>query len=106
MASKFGGYAGKIIRPRKPGRPFRISPDLLSMRHKLLSFLEEALKDGELLEGIVETDEAYVLESQKGIPVTTRKPRKHGESTTKRGLSDEHFSVCVAADRDRLCPGI
>ena len=39
------------------------------MRHKLLSFLEEALKEGELLEGIVEADEAYVLESQKGIPV-------------------------------------
>ena len=52
------------------------------MRHKLLSFLEEALKEGELLEGIVEADEAYVLESQKGIPETTRKPRKHGESAT------------------------
>ena len=48
------------------------------MCHKLLSFLEEALKDGELLEGIVEADEAYVLESRKGVPVTTRKPRRHG----------------------------
>ena len=44
-------------------------PTSFYMRHKLLSFLEEALKEGELLEGIVEADEAYVLESQKGIPV-------------------------------------
>lgn len=76
-------------------------PTSFYMRHKILSFLEEALKGGELLEGIVEADEAYVLESQKGVPVTTRKPRKHGETATKRGLSDEHFCVCVAADRDR-----
>ena len=53
-----------------------------------------------MLEGIVEADEAYVLESQKGIPVTTRKPRKHGEPATKRGLSDEQMCICVAADRE------
>ena len=76
-------------------------PTSFYMRHKLLSFLEEAIKDGELLEGMIEADEAYVLESQKGVSVTTRKPRKHGETATKRGLSDEHFCVCVAADRDR-----
>lgn len=76
-------------------------PTAFYMRHKLLSFLEEAIKGGELLEGVIEADEAYVLESQKGILVTTRKPRKHGETATKRGLSDEHFCVCVAADRDR-----
>ena len=75
-------------------------PTAFNMRHKLLSFLEEALKEGELLEGIVEADEAYVLESQKGIPVTTRKPRNHGEPATKRGLSDEQMCICVAADRE------
>ena len=76
-------------------------PTSFYMRHKLLSFLEEALKGSELLEGVIEADEAYVLESQKGVPVTTRKPRKHGETATKRGLSDEHFCICVAADRDQ-----
>lgn len=76
-------------------------PTAFHMRHKLLAFLEEAIKGGELLEGVIEADEAYVLESQKGVPVTTRNPRKHGETATKRGLSDEHFCVCVAADRDR-----
>ena len=75
-------------------------PTSFYMRHKLLSFLEEAFKDGELLESVIEADEAYVQESQKGILVTTRKPRKHGETATKRGLSNEHFCVCVAADRD------
>ena len=69
-------------------------PTSFYMRHKLLSFLEEALKEGELLEGIVEADEAYILESQKGIPVTTRKPRNHGEPATKRGLSDEQVKNC------------
>ena len=75
-------------------------PTAFFMRHKLLSFLEEAIQGGALLEGVIEADEAYVLESQKGVPVTTRNPRKHGETATKRGLSDEHFCVCVAADRD------
>lgn len=70
-------------------------PTSFYMRHKLLSFLEEAFKRGELLEGVIEADEAYVQESQKGILVTTRKPRKHGETATKRGLSNEHFCVCV-----------
>lgn len=70
------------------------------MRHKLMAFLEEALRGGELLEGTIEADEAYVLESQKGIPATTRKPRKHGESATKRGLSEEQMCICVAADRE------
>ena len=75
-------------------------PTSFYMRHKLLFFLEESFKGGELLEGVIEADEAYVQESQKGILVTTRKPRKHGETATKRGLSNEHFCVCVAADRD------
>lgn len=53
------------------------------------------------MEGVIEADEAYVLESLKGIQAITRKPRKHGETATKRGLSSEHLCVCVAAGRDR-----
>lgn len=71
-----------------------------NMRHKLLAFLEEALKTDELLEGTIEADEAFVLESQKGVPATARKPRRHGESATKRGLSGEQMCICVAADRE------
>ena len=70
-------------------------PTSFYMRHKLLSFLEEALKEGELLEGIVEVDETYALESPKGVPVTARKPSK---SKTKRNFSDEQMCICVAAD--------
>lgn len=70
------------------------------MRHKLLSFLEEAIKLATPLDGMIEADETYVLDSQKGIRVTTRKPRKHGEPATKRGLSNELMCICVAADRN------
>ena len=69
------------------------------MRQKLLAFLEEAVQSS-MLSGLIEADETYVLESQKGVFATGRKPRKHGESATKRGLSDEQMCVCVAADRD------
>lgn len=70
------------------------------MRQKLLAFLEESTKQGNLLDGMIEADETYIRESQKGIRVTTRKPRNHGESAEKRGLSNELMCVCVAADRN------
>lgn len=69
------------------------------MRHKLLFYMEAAMADSEPLEALIEADETYVLESQKGTRVTHRKPRKHGEGASKRGLSDEQLCVCVAADR-------
>lgn len=69
------------------------------MRQKLLAFLEKAVQ-GDTLSGLIEADETYVLEAQKGIHVTGRKPRKHGETATKRGLSSEQMCICVAADRD------
>lgn len=70
------------------------------MRQKLLAFFEEATAQDSLLDGMVEADETYLHESQKGIPVTTRNPRKHGESATKRGLSREQMCVCAAVDRN------
>lgn len=69
------------------------------MRQKLLAFLEKAVQD-DMLSGLIEADETYILEAQKGIHVTGRKPRKHGETATKRGLSREQMCICVAADRD------
>ena len=44
---------------------FCFPPTSFYMCHKLLSFLEEALKAIELLEGIVEVHEVYVQKSQK-----------------------------------------
>lgn len=54
-----------------------------------------------LLDELVETDETYILESQIGIKCETRKPRKHGEGATKRGLSSEQNCICVATDRNK-----
>ena len=69
------------------------------MRQKLLAFLEEAVK-GNQLSGLIEADETYVLEGHKGIREDGRNPRKHGETATKRGLSNEQMCICVAADRE------
>lgn len=70
------------------------------MRHKLLAYIEAAITRSAPLEALIEADETYVLESQKGTRVTHRKPRKHGEGASKRGLSNEQLCVCFAADRE------
>ena len=70
------------------------------MRHKLLVYMEELTEQSAPLEALIEADETYVAESQKGTPVTHRKPRKHGEGVGKRGLSDEQMCICVASDRN------
>lgn len=70
------------------------------MRHKLLVYIEEVVTNSSPLEALIEADETYMIESQKGTKVTHRKPRRHGESSGKRGLSNEQMCICVAADRD------
>lgn len=72
----------------------------LYMRHKLLAYLELLFDDEQKLNAMVEADETYVPESQKGVKVKHRKPRKHGEGVGKRGISSEQLCVCVATDRD------
>lgn len=88
-------------------QPLRITEQKLSvshptawnMRHKLLVFMESIINRSEFLEPLVEADETYVLESQKGTKVTHRKARHRGGHATKRGLSNEQYCVCVATDR-------
>lgn len=70
------------------------------MRHKLLVYMEEVVTSSAPLEALIEADETYMVESQKGTKVTHRKPRRHGESSGKRGLLNEQMCICVAADRD------
>jgi hypothetical protein len=48
---------------------------------------------------IVEADETYRLESQKGSRNMTRKPRKRGGVAKKRGISSELDCLLVARDR-------
>ena len=52
------------------------------------------------MDELVEADETYVIESQKGTKCEDRKPGKHGAGATKRGLSHEQYCVCVATDRN------
>lgn len=70
------------------------------MRHKLLVYLESIADAQKPLSALIEVDETYVPESQKGVKVTHRAPRRHGEGAGKRGISKEQLCVCVATDRE------
>lgn len=78
-------------------------------RHR---FLRAIQTDAAPLRGIVEADETYVLESQKGsrawkrseqgepdAVAPKRKPRKRGGKASKRGLSNEQVAILMATDR-------
>ena len=68
-------------------------------RHRFATWLE---KDSpEQLEGIVEADETYFLESAKGDKQLERAPRKRGEPAKKRGISNEQVCVFTARDRSK-----
>ena len=60
-----------------------------------------ARKRPALLEGMVEADETYMLESQKGSRQLTRPPRRRGGVARRRGISREHECLLVARDRSR-----
>jgi len=66
-------------------------------RHRFL----ERVKDDrpERLSGIVEADEMFLLESQKGSRKLDRKPRKRGGKAGRRGISRELDCILVARDR-------
>lgn len=66
-------------------------------RHRFLQ-LAQSVK-AQLLQGVVEADETYLLRSSKGQRVHARKARHRGGSGAKRGLSDEQEPVLVARDR-------
>ena len=53
------------------------------------------------LSGIIESDETFFLESDKGRKnLIHRKPRKRGGAASKRGISKEQICVVVAHDRN------
>jgi len=69
-------------------------------RHKILRAIRK-LKDGGSLSGIVEADETYFLESQKGSKnLICRKHRKRGGKASKKGVSQEQVAVLAAVDRN------
>ncbi len=71
-------------------------------RHKVLNALNAITTDN--LKGVVESDEKFFLESQKGknqvMKSGLRKSRKRGGSASKRGLSSEQVCIVVAMDRE------
>jgi transposase-like protein len=67
-------------------------------RHR---FVPGAMRDRpKLLSAIVEADETYRLESQKGSRKLTRPPRKRGGVAKRRGINREHDCLLVARDRN------
>ncbi|WP_198117306.1 IS1595 family transposase [Massilia rhizosphaerae] len=67
-------------------------------RHR---FVPGAMRDRpSTLSAIVEADETYRLESQKGSRHLTRKARKRGGAARLRGISREHDCLLVARDRN------
>jgi transposase-like protein len=66
-------------------------------RHR---FVPGAMRDRPAtLSAIVEADETYRLESQKGSRKLTRRPRKRGGVARRRGVNREHDCLLVARDR-------
>lgn len=66
-------------------------------RHKILSSFEDVEKKD--FNGIVESDETFFLQSEKGSKKLNRNGRKRGGKASKRGISDEQVAVIVTADR-------
>jgi transposase-like protein len=67
-------------------------------RHR---FVPGAMRDRpKRLSAIVEADETYRLESQKGSRTLTRRPRKRGGVAKRRGINREHDCLLVARDRN------
>lgn len=77
---------------------------VFNMRHKILYSLEQALiEEPTGLVGVCETDETYVLESEKGKKFPEnhhRTPRRHGARASKRGISNEYVCVCTSVTGD------
>jgi len=66
-------------------------------RHKILSSLDNIEKDS--FSGITESDETFLLFSEKGKRTLTRKGKKRGGRAKKKGISNEQVAVIATADR-------
>lgn len=66
-------------------------------RHRFLALISKDHPN--VLHGITEADETYLLESQKGSRHLVRKPRKRGGKASRRGISRELVCILIARDR-------
>ncbi len=71
-------------------------------RHR---FMAQAGQLAGRLEGLVEADETYVLESRKGERKLERKARRRGGRARQRGLSKQQVPVLLAAARGGATAG-
>ena len=67
-------------------------------RHRMLQI--PIISKAKEVHGIVEFDETYFLESQKGNHPLSRPARKRGGSATQRGISSEQIAVLIVRDRN------
>jgi len=67
-------------------------------RHRFLRWSK--LDRPAALNGIVEADETFLLESQKGSRTLDRPARRHGGHAARRGISRELDCILVARDRE------
>jgi transposase-like protein len=67
-------------------------------RHRFLHWVK--LDRPAALNGIIEVDETFLLESQKGSRTLDRPPRRRGGHAAKRGISSELDCILVARDRE------
>lgn len=110
----------QVISDTVAGVPIDQTADILdlhhetvfNMRHKILYCVEQSLiEEPTALIGVCETDETYVLESEKGRKFPEnhhRKPRKHGAKASKPGISNEYVCVCtsVTGEDDKVAIAI
>lgn len=66
-------------------------------RHKILSSLEDIDKDS--FSGITESDETFILFSEKGKRTLSRKGKKRGGRSKSKGISNDQVAVIATADR-------
>jgi len=68
-------------------------------RHKVLNAVRSLGES--VLQGVIESDETYLIESMKGSRnITHRESRKRGGVAPERGISKSQVSILVAMDRN------
>ena len=81
-------------------------PTAFYWRHKIIKVLSNN-NNNNTLNGIIEADETYIQESQKGSRKMTRQARKRGFSSENRlvGLSNNKVCILTAIDRNKTTFG-
>ena len=71
----------------------------LDWRHKISASVSSL--DKKSFKGITESDETFFLHSEKGSKTITRKVRKRGGKSSKRGINDEQVATIVTMGRNK-----